>query len=155
MRLMSFCTRPTVAAKIAVVAPMKVTKAEAVGASSNKGDNRATMNTQAVTMVAAWIKAETGVGPSMASGNQVCRRNCSDLAIATMNSRRHMVVSASTFQLRKWKLLPTRLGAWANTVSKSIAPGRKKDVKMPSERPKSPTRLTMKALIAAALASGL
>ena len=31
MRLMSFCTRPTVAAKIAVVAPMKMTKAWAVG----------------------------------------------------------------------------------------------------------------------------
>ena len=53
MRLMSFCTRPTVAANIAVVAPMKVTKAAAVGESSNSGDNRATMNTPAVTMVAA------------------------------------------------------------------------------------------------------
>ena len=26
--------------------------------------------TPAVTMVAAWIRAETGVGPSMASGSQ-------------------------------------------------------------------------------------
>ena len=29
-------------------------------------------NTPAVTIVAAWISAETGVGPSIASGNQVC-----------------------------------------------------------------------------------
>ena len=124
MRLMSFCTRPTVAAKIAVVAPMKVTKAEAVGASSNSGDSRATMNTPAVTMVAAWINAETGVGPSMASGSQVCRPNCADLPMAPMNNSRQTTVSASKSQLRKWKLLPTRLGAWAKMVSKSMAPVR-------------------------------
>jgi len=53
MRLMSFCTRPTVAAKRAVVAPMKITTLCAVGDSSNSGDSRATMNTPAVTMVAA------------------------------------------------------------------------------------------------------
>ena len=124
MRLMSFCTRPTVAANIAVVAPMKVTKAAAVGASSNSGDSRATMNTPAVTMVAAWISAETGVGPSMASGSQVCRPNCADLPMAPMNSSRQTTVSASKSQLRKCKLLPTRLGAWAKMVSKSTAPVR-------------------------------
>ena len=40
------------------------------------------MNTPAVTMVAAWISAETGVGPSIASGNQVWRPSCADLPIA-------------------------------------------------------------------------
>ena len=48
------------------------------------------MNTPAVTMVAAWISADTGVGPSMASGSQVCSRNCADLPIAPMNSSRQM-----------------------------------------------------------------
>ena len=86
-RLMSFCTRPTVAAKKAVVAPKKVTTVSATGASSKSGDRRATMNTPAVTMVAAWMRAETGVGPSMASGSQVCSRNCADLPMAPMNSR--------------------------------------------------------------------
>src|SRR5665213_783187 len=61
MRLMSFCTRPMVAAKIAVVAPMKMTKVCALGASSNSGDSRATMNTPAVTMVSALIHAATMV----------------------------------------------------------------------------------------------
>ena len=98
MRLMSFCTRPTVAAKNAVVAPTRVTKVCAFGASSNSGDSRATMNTPAVTMVAAWISAETGVGPSMASGSQVCSRNCADLPIAPMNSSRQISVSASACQ---------------------------------------------------------
>ena len=88
------------AAKIAVVAPMKVTKVCAVGASSNSGDSRATMNTPAVTMVAAWISAETGVGPSIASGSQVCSRNCADLPIAPMNSSRQITVSASASKPR-------------------------------------------------------
>jgi hypothetical protein len=47
------------------------------------------MNTPAVTMVAAWISAETGVGPSIASGSQVCRKSCADLPIAPMNSSTH------------------------------------------------------------------
>jgi hypothetical protein len=34
------------------------------------GKSRATRYTPATTMVAAWIKALTGVGPSMASGSQ-------------------------------------------------------------------------------------
>ena len=59
-RLMSFCTQPMVAANSAVVAPMKVTKASASGAYSRIGDMRAIRNTPAVTMVAAWISAETG-----------------------------------------------------------------------------------------------
>jgi hypothetical protein len=88
-RLMSFCTRPTVAAKNAVIAPIQVTTTvSASGACSNSGDMRATRNTPAVTMVAAWISADTGVGPSMASGSQVCSRNCADLPIAPMNSKR-------------------------------------------------------------------
>ena len=68
---MSFCTKPTVAAKKAVLAPIRTTKFIAIGASSNKGEHLTTKNTPAVTMVAAWISAETGVGPSIASGNHV------------------------------------------------------------------------------------
>ena len=67
---MSFCTRPIEAAKMAVRAPMIATVFIAVGASTKIALERATMYTPAVTMVAAWINAETGVGPSMASGSQ-------------------------------------------------------------------------------------
>ena len=86
---------------------MKVTKPSAMGASSNSGDSRATMNTPAVTMVAAWIRAETGVGPSMASGNQVCSRNCADLPMAPTNSRRQITVSTSTCTPKNSMVLPT------------------------------------------------
>ncbi len=96
-RLMSFCTTAMVAAKKAVNEPTSVTKLSATGARSNSGDRRATMNTPAVTMVAAWMSAETGVGPSMASGSQVCSRNCADLPMAPMNSSRHSVVRMSTW----------------------------------------------------------
>ena len=39
------------------------------------GELLAIKNTPAVTMVAACIKADTGVGPSIASGNHVCNPN--------------------------------------------------------------------------------
>ena len=59
--------------KKAVVAPMTMMKLSAVSDSSYSGDMRATMKIPAVTMVAAWIRAEMGVGPSMESGSQTCR----------------------------------------------------------------------------------
>ena len=151
---MSFWTMATVAAKNAVEAPTMATTARAMGAYSNIGERRTTMNTPAVTMVAAWIRAETGVGPSMASGSQVCRPSWADLPMAPRNSSRQMVVSASTSQPRKLKVSSANPGVAAKTVSKPTELNRKNTAMMPSAKPKSPTRLTMKALIAAALAAG-
>ena len=68
-----------------------------VGAYSSKGDDRSSRYTPAVTSVAAWIKAETGVGPSIASGSQVCRPNWADLPIAASKSSRPIIVSADSF----------------------------------------------------------
>ena len=39
-----------------------------------------------MTIVAAWIRAETGVGPSMASGSQVWNGTCADFANAPTSS---------------------------------------------------------------------
>ena len=75
------------------------------------------MNTPAVTMVAAWMRAETGVGPSIASGSQVCSRNCADLPMAPMNKRMHRTVSASGFHDRKCMVVPATLPALAKIVS--------------------------------------
>ena len=52
------------------------------------------MKTPAVTMVAAWMSAETGVGPSIASGSQVWSGTCADLPIAPMKRSRQTMVSA-------------------------------------------------------------
>ncbi len=43
--------------------------------SKNTGNRRAPRKTPATTIVAAWISAETGVGPAMASGSHVCSGN--------------------------------------------------------------------------------
>src|SRR5262245_54423788 len=42
--------------------------------------------TPAETIVAAWIMALTGVGPSMASGSQTCSGNCALLPTVPANS---------------------------------------------------------------------
>jgi hypothetical protein len=47
-------------------------------------------------MVAAWISAETGVGPSIASGSQVCRISCADFPMAPMKSSIAIVLAAFT-----------------------------------------------------------
>jgi len=49
---------------------------------SKKIENLTSKNIPAVTIVAAWIKADTGVGPSIASGNHICNPTCADLPIA-------------------------------------------------------------------------
>ena len=68
--LMSHCLRPIVAAKMAVSAPMNTTVSPAAGAREKRKLLRAMRYTPAVTIVAAWISAETGVGPAIASGSQ-------------------------------------------------------------------------------------
>ena len=82
---MSVCTMAINAMKKAVMAPMTMTKDSAASDSSNRGDMRETMKMPAVTMVAAWISAEIGVGPSIESGSQTCSGNCADLPMAPMN----------------------------------------------------------------------
>src|SRR5215217_259088 len=152
---MSFWTVPTVAAKSAVAAPTKVTSAVAVSLVSNIGDRRQTMNTPAVTIVAAWISALTGVGPSMASGSQVWRPSCADLPIAPTNSSRHSTVIVLPVMPAKWIVEPAIDGAAARIAGIDTVPNTRNVPKMPSEKPKSPTRLTTNALSAAALADGL
>ena len=51
-------------------------------ASSKSGLVRTIRYTPAVTMVAAWMSALTGVGPSIASGSQVWSGIWADLATA-------------------------------------------------------------------------
>ena len=74
---------------------------EATSQTEKIGDARQTRNTPAVTMVAAWISAETGVGPSIASGSQVCRKNWADLPMAPMNSRIAAISRPQTCTPRK------------------------------------------------------
>ena len=54
-----------------MTAPTNATTALETGAIANSTLVRAMRYTPAVTIVAAWISADTGVGPAMASGSQV------------------------------------------------------------------------------------
>src|SRR6185503_5692129 len=89
---MSNCVRATRPMDSAVTAPMTRTTDLAVSLNSYNGDMRATMKMPAVTMVAAWISAEIGVGPSIESGSQTCSGNCALLPIAPMNKRMQISV---------------------------------------------------------------
>src|SRR5580700_8985173 len=95
-RLMSLLTTPSSPIENAVTAPITSTKDSAASEYSNSGDMRATMKIPAVTMVAAWIRAEIGVGPSMESGSHTCSGTCADLPIAPM--KRQMQITEISSQ---------------------------------------------------------
>ena len=67
---MSFCTMPMAPAQSAVAVPTTATIVSTSGACAKITALRPIRYTPAVTMVAAWMRAETGVGPSIASGSQ-------------------------------------------------------------------------------------
>ena len=90
-------------------------------------------------MVAAWMSADTGVGPAMASPSQDCSGNCADLPVAP--SRRSSP-SAVSVAVLAW-------GAPAAMLAKSTLPNVANINAMAMVRPRSPTRLTKNALLAA------
>ena len=90
-------------------------------------------------MVAAWIRADTGVGPSMASGSQTWSGSWADFPQAPMKRRRLIAVAVPT----------ASAGALANTAVYSRVPRVVQMSMIPRPNPKSPTRLTMKAFFPA------
>ena len=96
----------------------------------------------AVTIVAAWIRAETGVGPSIASGSQTWRGNWALLPQAPRNSSNAIPVNVPT----------ATSGAAEKTSWKEMVPKTAKIHMMPRPKPRSPTRLTMNAFLAASAA---
>ncbi len=65
------------------------------------GDMRDTIKIPAVTMVAAWISAEIGVGPSIESGSQACSGNWADLPMAPMNKQMPVTVNEQPARARE------------------------------------------------------
>ncbi len=96
-------------------------------------------------MVAAWISADTGVGPSMASPNQACSGTCADLAQAPSSSSNPIAVSTPRLAA----------GAAAKTPAYDRVPNVLNIKNMPSARPASPTRFITNAFLAAVAADGL
>src|SRR5258708_33892144 len=84
----------------------------------NSSDRRASMNMPAVTMGAAWIKAEIGVGPSMESGSHTCNGTCEDLPMAPMNKQMQVnVIAGQTVLLLMGISAAAILSARPNTVA--------------------------------------
>ena len=101
----------------AVIAPMTITKDSAVVDNSNNGDIRATIKIPAVTIVAAWIKAEIGVGPSIESGNQTWSGTCADFPIAPINNKIQITVMVDQCTPGIISTVAcAKRGAWANAV---------------------------------------
>lgn len=78
--LMSSFAQPMMAPNSSVTAPTITTAVWAAGARLNSGPERTIRYTPAVTMVAAWISADTGWGPSMASPQPGLQRHLGALA---------------------------------------------------------------------------
>ena len=98
--------------------------------------------------MAAWISAETGVGPSMASGSQTCRGICALLPVAPRKSRRQAIVTGPHSQ----SLSGARAPALSAMSTRSTLPNAWKMKIIPRMRPTSPMRFTTKALRPAAAA---
>ena len=98
-----------------------------------------------MTIVAAWISADTGVGPSMASSSQDCNGNWADLPHAPSSSSSPSAVTTPL-------LAPCTA---PNTPANVTVPNWANISMMARDRPASPTRLAMKAFFAAVAAAGL
>ncbi len=90
---MSSWTQAMVADRKRVAAPIMAMTHSTEGLKWRMGALRATRYTPAVTMVAAWMRADTGVGPSMASGSHMYRGIWADFPTAPRNSIRPMAVA--------------------------------------------------------------
>ena len=102
------------------------------------------MYTPAVTIVAAWISAETGVGPSIASGSQTYSGICALLPVAPTNRSRQMNDSTPN--------CADSIGIVAAafcTARKSSVPNVEKIRNTPRTNPQSPTRFVMNAFLPA------
>src|SRR5437762_3938285 len=83
---MSVWVHAITAAKREDDAPTQATIFNALWQAAYTGNNLATRYTPATTIVAACINADTGVGPSIASGNQMCNGNIALFPAPPMNT---------------------------------------------------------------------
>ncbi len=114
------------------------------GAASKIGCARTSRYTPAVTIVAAWMSAETGVGPSIASGSHVCSGICADFATAPPRSP-----SATRFTV-----VSDMPSTFAKTAENSSAPVYQISSTAASAKVASPIAFITNAFFAAATASG-
>src|SRR6187431_1426559 len=95
----------------------------------------------AVTIVAAWIRAETGVGPAIASGNHVYNGICALLPVAPTNNNKVIAVIS---------VFDNAFNDFSEITSvKDAVPVLLMSQKIAIRNPKSPIRFMINALLAA------
>ena len=99
-----------------------------------------------MTIVAAWMSADTGVGPAIASPSQRLQRELRRLAAGAEQEQQAERGDRALAGARRRPAL---------TVAKSTAPKVTNMSMIAMDRPKSPTRLTTNALLAAVAYAGL
>src|SRR5687767_9214204 len=99
----------------------------------------------AVTIVAAWINAETGVGPAIASGSQVYKGIWALLPVAPTNNNKVTTVRSVpvSFDNAFWVKISVNVTEPVLSISQKIA----------IRKARSPIRFIIKALFAALLYS--
>src|SRR5450759_3750056 len=147
---MSVCVQAMTAAKSEEKAPTYATTLSATGADKAYiGNILATRYTPATTIVAAWIRAETGVGPSIASGSQIWNGNIADLPTPPINTKiiDHVIME------RPRNAIPP---PWAMAVPVGFVRVIKSNVlvlndkiRIPIRKPRSAKRVTMNAFFEA------
>src|SRR5690606_11452679 len=138
-----------------VIVPMSDTTCMLTGESSKMPCMRAIRYTPAVTMVAAWIRADTGVGPAMASGNHVCKGIWADFPTAPPTSRSAMAVAPAGPPGQEAASDPESLDpATARIAPMFNVPGVWNCMKRPIANAVSPIRVTLNAIRAAAPLAG-
>src|SRR2546425_11923994 len=93
-------------------------------------------------MVAAWISAETGVGPRIASGSQMYRGIWADLPVQPRNRKSVIAVTIAPPGMRA-------AGALAKKGAQSGDPKRAEMRKIATRNPNSPMGVTMNAFLPA------
>src|SRR5271166_6143376 len=143
--LMSSLAQAMMPPNSSVTVPTRATASRASGASARIGLDRTSRYTPAVTIVAAWISADTGVGPSIASSSHDCNGTWADLPQAPSSNSRPMAVTTPWLAAGTALKTPVNVTVpnWANISMMAI------------DSPTSPTRLAMNAFFAATAAAGL
>jgi hypothetical protein len=116
---MSSCAIAIVAAEKAVTPPKSVISINTTLLNSNKDEHLIIKKIPAVTNVAACINAETGVGASIASGNQVCSPIWADFPIEPINKKKLIISKHKKFIFNIEKVALKKKGAMENTIAKS------------------------------------
>ena len=110
---------------------------------TNTSNMRPIRYTPAATMVAAWIRAETGVGPAIASGSHTCNGNCADFPTVPPNSR------IAAIDTNSGETTPRPMISPISRMFVVVKPVTAINAMMPNMNGTSPIRVVMNALIAA------